>query len=364
MATRERIIEGKWTCAQCDSTGIRGRLKRCPFCGSPREAGEAKFDFGKADEKTGKRDAETVTDVEGIAMAGEGKDWFCANCDTSNKSGAGNCVGCGASHEHAALSAPLPPEEPPPPPVEEKSSGGGGLWGLLLASPVALAILAIVLLSCCCLGWMSTSKQVDGAVTAQAWQRTITVETFTAVTKQGWKSELKGGPSKMPVQGSGEHAGVDNVRGCVTKEKSPAKCEQKTKKVECGTEEKCTTKDLGNGFAKEVCEDVPKFCEEKYEECTAAVIDEQCTYDTYEWKPGVTSKAEAKDNKPIWPNPPSIGAQDRLKRDEKLTITVSWDGNTGDYAAKDEGEFTSWKVGDKAKVSVNGFGAVTGLQRP
>lgn len=364
MATTRRIIEGTWKCSSCDTTGVRGRLKRCPFCGSPREAVE-KFDFGEADAETGKRKAETVDDAELLKLATVGHDWFCANCDTANKADVGACGGCGASAEFAALSAPLPPEpepEPVPEPPPAKSGAGGAIGCTMLGG---IAVFALI---CCGAFWfvfLSTTTS-SGKVEAMRWERAVELERFTPESKSGWRSDMPRGPSVMPVNGAGEKAGASNVRACVDKEKKAAGCETKTRSVQCGTTQKCKTKDLGNGFAEEVCEDVPKMCDEKYEDCWPAVREDWCTWDTHAWKRVDRKEGKGEGKQLAWPAGLSAGAHDRLVRHETYTLSVAYDSGgkpaKADHNVKTEADYLRFDVGMPVAVDVNRMGSVTDVR--
>jgi hypothetical protein len=366
MAERRRIIEGTWKCSSCDTADIPGGTKVCPVCGNPREDDEAKFDFGKRDEKTGKSSKESVTDADALALAGAGADWYCASCCGANRGDAEKCKICGDSDPTSRLAkkpekpknaAPKGPPAPPPASGAGKAAAGMGLMGCLVGGGFLL-IGAVIVAAIVATMWTTSA---DGKVTAMHWERAIQTETFTLVSgKTGWKGDLKVVPSKLPKSGAGEVIGVDNLRSCNRLEKSPKKCEMVNKDVACGTEEKCEVKDKGNGFAEEVCTDVTKYCKEKVEECKEAVFDEKCTYDTYEWKsagPVATSKGD--DNKPAWPTTAAAGALDRQVKTEKYVLTVTSDGTTNTFEPSKEASFTRFSTGQSVVVTTNALGAVT-----
>jgi hypothetical protein len=369
MSERRRIIEGTWKCTSCDAAGIPGSQKVCPTCGNPREDEEAKFDFGKKD-ASGKSDAATVQDADKLALAAAGADWYCANCGTANTGTAVACKSCGTNDAESRLAKkPEKPRQSTPggtgAPVaaaaEPKKGGGGMLVGLIgcLGIGAIGAVLIVFVLAGVNQFWTSESA---GTVTAMQWSREITVETFTPVQgKKGWRTEMPKKASIVPKNGQGGEPGADNVRECTRKEKSPKKCETKTKQVQCGTVEKCEQKDLGNGFAEEVCKDVPKMCDEKYEECKEAVQDDWCTFDTYEWKKGQTYTSNGADAAPKWPDAPALGAMDRHVKAEKYALTVSYEGETATYEPKDEKEFAQFAPNQSVVVEVGAFGGVQGV---
>ena len=368
MAERRRIIEGTWTCSSCEAADIAGSVKICPTCGNPREDEEATFDFGKLD-ASGKSSKETVTDASKLELAGAGADWFCASCGGANRGDAEKCKVCGDGDPASRLARkPAKPKNAPkgppaPPAAPEKSGGKGAAMGVAGCLVLAFALAVVVVVGGLIVAAMWTTSSA-GSVTAMHWERAIQTETFTPVTgKTGWKSDLKLVASRMPSNGVNEVIGVDNLRSCVTGEKSPKKCENKKKSVQCGTEEKCEVKDKGNGFAEEVCTDVPKMCDQDVQECTEAVIDDKCTYDTYAWKAvGAPATVSGDDNAPKWPAVAGAGALDRQTKTEKYVVTVSAEGATNTYEPTTEAGFTKFSVGEKVVVTTNALGSVTDVE--
>lgn len=367
MAERRRIIEGTWKCGQCDTANIPGSAKVCPQCGSTREDDEAKFDFGERS-ASGASSAATVTDAAHLDLAAAGADWYCGNCGSANRGNSEKCIVCGNSDPDSRLAKK--PEKPKQnqasaQPVAAPPAGGGGakaamgVVGCAVLGLFGTAIAAVLLMFALSM-WKT---EAGGTVARMHWERTITSETFTQVTgKTGWKGDLTVRPTKMPVNGSGEVIGTENLRSCVTLEKSPKKCETKTRKAACGTEEKCEVKDKGNGFAEEVCKDVTKYCDEKYEDCVESVIDDKCTYDTWEWKPGTPVKASGDDNAPKWPTAAAPGKLDRQVKTEVYNLSLAVGPDTYDYAPANEAEFVKFKPQQSVVVTTNALGAVTDVR--
>lgn len=364
MGERRRIIEGTWTCTSCDTADIPGSQKVCSVCGNPREDEEAKFNFGKVD-ASGKSDRESVTDASKLELAAAGADWYCASCGGANKGNAEKCTICGDGDPASRLAKkPAKPKNAPPSPPPPASGGGAGAamgvagCGVLgFVGVLAVLILGFIVAAM----WTSESA---GKVEAMRWERSVQTESFTQVVgEKGWKGDLDVGASVMPKSGQGEKARAENLRDCVKGEKSPKKCEQVTKKVECGTEEKCEVKDKGNGFAEEICKDVPKYCDEKVEECKEAVFDEKCTYDTWTWKSkGAPLSAKGTDNAPKWPDAAAPGALDRQVKKETYAVDVSFEGGKGAYEPEKAENFTKLSVGQKVVVTTNALGTVTDVE--
>ena len=367
MGERKRIIEGTWKCKECGADEIPGREKICPGCGSPREDKEAKFDFGERS-ASGASTKASVDDADGLELAAGGADWTCMYCGGANKNADQQCTVCSADRAEKKKKPP----EPKPEPEEEKAtepkaaekSGGGGILGCGVGGIVLLVVLLVLV----CGGgifcfWATRTTEAAGSVVNTSWERQIVVERFNDVTKKGWKSEIPSSKPVMPVNGKGERAGAEKIRDCENKEKTPAGCETKTRQKQCGTEEKCTVKDLGNGMAEETCKDVPKYCDEKYEECSEAVREDYCKYDTYEWKEVDKEKASGSNDTPKWPKVDEPKKHDRQLKTEKYTVSVTYgEGEKGDYNPKTEADFLKWKKGQSVVVSVNNLGTVTDLK--
>ncbi len=375
MAKRTRIIEGTWNCTSCDTKGIPARHKRCPNCNNPREltGQESEFDFGEVDAKSGKSLREGVTDEKALEIAGAGEDWFCAYCGAANRGDLPRCKHCSAERTPDAKAAPRQAFDAPPPrpaAAPPKKSLGKKPWvGLLL------------MLSCfgTCL-WANRTHEYTGEVVGTAWKRAVVQERFTLVAKTGWQDELHATPARMPVDGRGEVAGVANIRDCVTRQRGTRQvpdgtervCRTKSRRVACGTEEKCTRRDRGNGFVEEVCEDVTKYCSESYEDCrnetryrAEPVYARQCTYDTHEWKPVDRREASGANDVPRWPELQVRGA-DRLRREEQYTVDIRYeDDGVKEHVLepKTEAEFLAWKKGQSVVLTVTNLGKVEQVVR-
>ncbi|MFL5356376.1 hypothetical protein [Archangium sp.] len=375
MATRTRIIEGTWNCTSCDARDILARHRSCPTCNNPREetGQESEFDFGGVDATSGKSLREGVTEEKALSAAAAGVDWFCDYCGASNRGDAPLCRHCRAQRSDTSRTlaekpaqAPRAPAPPPPPP----SKGFGRKWLVLGAS----------LLSCfgTCMFWGSRGHEVTGQVSSTEWTRTVHRESFQRVSKTGWSDELRTRSPRMPVNGQGEEPGVENLRDCVTRQRGTRQvadgtervCSTKSRRVQCGSEEKCSRHKMGNGYMKEECHDVPKYCSESYQDCrnqtryrSEPVYGQSCTYDTYAWNETDVRQESGRDSAPRWPEL-STGSLDRLRREEKYAVHIGYsDDGPKDYALepKTEAEFLSWEKGQSVPLQVNNFGSVNVL---
>lgn len=343
MGERTRILEGTWDCTECSTTAIAGRLKRCPTCGAPREGTEAEFDFSAN---------QSVIEPEGLDLATAGLDWYCFYCNAANRGDGERCGTCGAQRrELAGPSEPEEEEAPEPAP----SSSGRKFVGVLLVLLIVGGGFAL---------WASRTTMIRGEVTGVSWERQLVHEAFTRLDAQGWRTDLKIRKPVMPTLGEGDVPGLFEVRDCDHRERSPRSCEEKTRQTRCGVEEKCTVKDLGNGFAEETCRDVQKYCPEPYEECTEAVWDDWCTYSTHEWKHLNTAKTHDTTTTPAWPPPIEAGPLERVRKEESYEVRVRYGEEVHTFEPPDAASFSKWSVGSGVLVEVNNLGMVSAVERP
>lgn len=371
MATRRRIIEGRWRCTSCGSADILGRHKACPSCGSPRERDEMKMDFGAQDPRTGAAHAPTVTDSVAVAAALAGADWSCAGCGAGNRGDTDRCKACSSPRSEPGEGAPTTRASTTPP-------SGGKRW------PVALALVAPMLLCAGLYGWWSgLEHDVEGEVRSRSWERTEVVQGFNAVVAEGWRSALVERPTVMPREGRGEVIGVENVRGCERRQSGTVQvpdgteqvCTQSTRSVPCGTTESCSVNDLGNGFAEEVCSTSTVYCDEPYESCTIQtryrtepVYDDWCRYDTWAWQSLRTETTRGGDEAPAWPGLQASGDRERLVQSASYRVTFAWedDGEPNAHSVTDAtlAQWQSWPTGAPAVIRVNNGGDLRGIRHP
>jgi hypothetical protein len=372
MAKRTRIIEGTWNCSSCGRREIPARLRACPACNNPREETdkESEFDFGGVDAATGKSLRESVTDEKALSAAGAGADWFCEYCGASNRGDNPKCRHCRAERSdasrtlHQDAEPPEPLDGPPPPPVAPPKRSRRTWMYVVLGLIASCGTLAL---------WGARTRSVTGQVTDTAWTHTVHRETFERVQREGWRNELVASAARMPVNGQGESPGVENIRFCATRQRGTRQvadgtervCSTKQRQVQCGTQEKCSRQNMGNGFQKEVCHDEPKYCSESYEDCqdrtryrTEPVFDTSCTYDTFEWKEVDRKTVSGHEEPPTWPQL-TAGPLDRLRREEQYSVSVAYDsGKTHEFKPNSETDFLHWRKGQSVPLKVSNFGGV------
>ncbi len=358
--SRRRIIEGRWSCSSCGTQKILGRHKTCTACGSPREStdGETDYDFGGTT-STGGSTRETVTDADALALARSGEDWHCAACGSANRGDAEQCRSCGAAKGPTTQVAP--PAVPGP---HTSKKPHRWLKRFLALGIVVVAVIGLMV-------WATRTQEVEG-VTARTWTHTVSQERFTPWTTGGWQNTLNDRAPVMPVEGTGEVAGVQNVRDCQEKQSGTRQvpdgtetvCHQVTHQVQDGTREDCQIQDLGNGFAEEVCTHVATYTTETTEECQEQTIyrqepiyDTWCTYDTWTWKTIDQASHSGTWDAPTWPEL-ETGRLDRTRQAHAYLVTIAypWRGDTQHHEVEPASldELQRWKqVGPCARGQLN-----------
>jgi len=360
MASR-RIIEGTWKCGSCGTEGILARYKSCPTCGNPRESdAESKFDFGSASASGGLERA-TVTDAGALQLAAAGADWFCGYCGASNRGDHPACRTCGALRADAAAAV-----RPPAPPRRRRY--------------IFLKVVAVLVAAVFALGyWAAQTKDFEATIKSVSWERNVTLQTFTQVGRRGWRDQLTESATAMPVNGIGEFIGTENIRDCEDKQRGTVQvaigtervCRQASRSVACGSHTSCSTRDLGNGYAEEVCQDVTDYCSESYEDCndetqyrTDPVFVQECAYDTWEWQGRNMQTVRDDEAPPAWPVL-AIEENERTVLGQKFDAVLEYQRkgtHIVKFHATEPAAYEQWRRGQKRVIVVTNGGVVKGIR--
>jgi hypothetical protein len=188
--------------------------------------------------------------------------------------------------------------------------------------------------------WASRTYQDGGAAEALRWEHHTYRDNWQLVTREDWQSSLRLTPVKMPVRGVGEVAGIDNIRNCYQKF-------HHTDRVYAG--QSCS----GSGKNR--------HCHSRYNHIP--VYRPFCTYDTWDWivvedqlRTGDTTATE-------W-GTVTPGPVDRQRRVGAYDVVIDYreEGDPVLYHytlhPKTEGDFQSWRVGERVSVEVYNIGIV------
>ncbi|MEZ4240065.1 MAG: hypothetical protein R3F59_28735 [Myxococcota bacterium] len=138
-------------------------------------------------------------------------------------------------------------------------------------------------------------------VTGRRWSRTVQTRRLVASQGEGWDDAVPRGHGVLPARGEGGSEGLSGSPSCRAREREPERCHDETHREACGTTERCTRRDLGNGFAEEVCRDETKYCTRSERVCTPAVRDDWCTWTVLRWQDGRREVRQGTDEPPAWP---------------------------------------------------------------
>lgn len=340
----EVIKEGRWRCPNCAALN-RGQDVKCPGCGQARENVEFEYD----------ETAAAVTAADELAVARGGTDWVCAFCGTSNRAGQTVCRQCSAAASDGTKrqerDLPLGPVAPARAPAPSSP------WpGRLLLGFVALLLL---------LGWIG-SRESNRQLTLESasWMRTIEVEQQLPVKEEGWS--LPAGARELSrTQAVHHYVSVPIGTRPVTKVTH--------EKVKVGTrKQKTGVKDMGNGYFKEIYEEVPVYEQRRREHVVQETVyrkdpiyQTRYTYEVMKWKTVRTEKAAAEDTSPVWPDS-KLGPGDREGTRAEGYRCVFKDDAKGEQHTLDldAATFITLKIGDRVAGVFNGFGKLLRLDGP
>jgi uncharacterized Zn-finger protein len=287
----------------------------CPYC-EARNAGEAQFcqqcggDLreGKAREKGG---------VLGAHRDGPAADVTCPFCSTVNPGTARHCRSC---------QAPLPGVQTAAPEAPAKKNNRNIILG------VVLGILALILL--CWFLFFRTSELV-GTVQSAEWQRTIPLQALAPVAQEGWRDEI---PADRHTVGRCEErprtTQADPIPGLRSEEI-------------CGTP---YTIDQGTGFGQVV------------QDCEYRIYDDWCDYEVLEWTTVSTFEATGNDFAPFWPEPGTIGIEQRFgEYEESYKVVFRADGKNYTWTTSDPERFAEIGRNDNWILNINQIGGVQSL---
>lgn len=283
------VYEMWWDCSHCDTKGLLGASNRfCPNCGAQQDAASRYFP------PAGK---ETASNHEF-----DGADVSCPACNTPNGAKAHNCRNCGSpldGSEKVATVADRSSNAPKKPVAVKRKLP----WLWILGGIVGLVLL-------CCGVSMFWTKDLPLTVTSHSWERTIAIETMSAVSDSAWCDSMPSGAY-----------GVSRRRE-----------ERSTKKIPDG--EECSTRDVdrGNGTFERRRECKPKYREEP-------VYDDRCYFTVDRWTVSRTERATGTGTDCEWPvvgalrGGSSLGAERQGAKGEKYELSLKGeDGKT--YSCK------------------------------
>ena len=331
-------VELVWT---CDSCGTRnpGPIRSCTACGAPQPI-EVKFEHV---------DAATfnfIKDEALIRMAKSGPDKHCPYCGTRNLAETANCLKCGGDLTVGATSRPAGSVvEEAADPAPQAGQAGQVLREQTVQVPKKpmpkwLPVIGILLLIICCvfggiyLSRMLKTYQMSAVVAQTYWQRQVEVESYQAVRKSDWESNI---PSSA------------DPYNCDWRHRYDSDTPQANSEEICGEP---YTVDTGTGVGEVV------------QDCYYEVYEEYCSYDVMEWVVVDTLSLDGYTTVASWPGSSSLTSDQRLgKTSESYLITFDADGKEYPYRTSSYDLFQEATIGSRWLIEVNGLGAVTSIKR-
>jgi hypothetical protein len=343
------IREGKWKCTYCDAMN-RGRDLKCVGCGATREQ-DVQFIYDET--------ALEVTDEGQLQQAQIGPDWVCETCGVSNPNVRQECRQCGAPRggsrfrEVRMVQPAVPPQPPPPPPSKSPLKAIGTI------------ALSVILLLGFVIFYFTRTHETDLSVAGVEWQRNIEVEELQTLTEKAWEGEAPSDARIISRNREFHHNERIQTGTRPVEETYTEKVQVGTKKVKVGT------KDLGNGYFKDIYEDRPVYEDRKRTRTVQEPIyrDEpvyrnRLTYQVDRWKTTRTEQAQGNDNSPVWPEVPEGPKIRPGKREEKYLVQLKDpEGKTYQQEVTDA-EFLKFVPGSVWRASINNLGTIKKLEPP
>jgi hypothetical protein len=369
----ETTAWGRWDCTRCGQKDISGRDKRCPSCGDPREQHE--LDAMRPPDESEFATA-AITAPDELELAKSGPDWICGFCGTTNRGTATSCESCnGARDEATALGkvgelgsevAPKLPGKPgrAEPPIAELLPKRRSIkkWVLL-----GLAVMSFLL-------WCGfRDHDEEGEVVALRWKHTTLLQRWQDVSRGAW-APVSNSQQVPPVLGQGEVAGR-SITGCHQKhhhDESYAcgtESYNDSESYSCGSTQSCSTSRNGNGSFTRSCTSRPKTCyrtvrKTRTKYCSRPIYREWCDFITQEWVTKDSKVVSGEGHETHFAEIPPSGDLERNQRSGEYQVVVMYDEDKAHVATVERPEYDSWQKGERVILSVEGFGAVTGMRRP
>ncbi len=346
------IKEGAWDCPKCGLKRNRGPEKYCGGCGAPRDD-DVKFYLPD--------DAREIIDEAEQLRAELGPDWKCPFCTGDNRADKNYCTGCGAPREGAdtrkAVETRFDGQKPPEPPKP------AGPTKKMSATPFLIGCGAILLFFII-IGSIFGPKANTITPKSFIWERTIEVEKYGTSIEKAWEESVPAGAKIISRQR--ESAGTRKVQtGSVTKQRTV------TDKVQSGTQRvKVGTKDMGNGYFKDIYENKPVYKEvqrkESYQDPIyreEPVYKNRVTYSIDKWTAVRTERTGAGDHNAIWPRTNLRQGEREGKKTEKYTaLFTDKKGKELKYETSSESQWNAIREDQKYKARVDFFGTITKIE--
>lgn len=352
MLRNGRIIEGFWDCTQCSEKGIRGGLRNCTCCGSPRGTDTVFYMKDPSSHYVSQSVANEVSQCP---------DWLCSYCEYLNSSKSKCCSSCGALKSdseknyfemRAEKKNKIEASDNTRGSLQKQNTSSNKkstlslLISLIRSKPfeVVKFLLAVLSLFLVVFGLISVLVPKKDTLTIQgfSWERVINIEELKTIRKSGWTlpDEARLVDSKSELHHYNQVVDhYETVR------------EKRTRQVIDHYESYVSGyRDLGNGHFQEVISKQPVYKTETYYENVQKPVYKQVPvyktkyyYDNDEWVSSRKIETSGKDKNLKWGTYNLSSNEREGKRVERLYIS----------ATNKKGKLVSYKINSKKWQSLN-----------
>jgi uncharacterized OB-fold protein len=281
----------------------------CPYCGTRNQSNNEICIQCGGDLVEGKK--RKAGRVIGTFQTDTAIDIKCPNCGVFNSPSNQYCQECGGPIKYIGHK-----EKVKPVPDKTASKKKRPIW-LIIPILIMLAICIVLVIL------FSTKRSETGIVENVHWTRTIQIENFGPVTKEGWEIDIPGDAVITECKKAYHHT---------SSEPEPISTEI------CGTP---YVVDEGTGIGEVV------------EDCEYEVYADYCTYSIEEWYLFDSISQEGGDFNPQWPEI-QLGVDQRYgNMTEGYEIYFSTDDAAYSFSTNDQSLFLQSEIGTEWELSIN-----------
>lgn len=372
------IVEGKWDCTYCGTTGIGGHTKVCPGCGRPVGENVKYYVDDVSPEKAIKPSG--VDDLN--------PEWRCSYCGAYNKYSATKCQRCSASKEADSkdyfdihgkqaeewMKTDKPIEERTEQTYETKPNAPTDsqhnysprsnsdsvlekICSRTWKTSVLISIIILLVVALIAGGiYFFAPHEQNVLITGKEWSRSIAIEKYMTVEENDW-SVPSGGRVKYVMSEIHHYTEVlDHYE---------TKVETKSRRVIAGYDTETYTRDLGNGNFEVETRQVPRyeteFYTETYQEPVYVSVPVYATkyyYEIERWKYFRSVNTSGTSGEPYWGSVELSDLEREGSHSEKYTLYYAWKDDVRSTNVNYD-VWEKYSKDDTAKVKINRIGVIS-----
>ncbi len=220
------------------------------------------------------------------------------------------------------------------------------LGRILIGAGIAVAVVLLVL-------FLKTHEEKVSAA-AFSWERTVAIEAYRTIAEEDW-AVPSGGRETGSFRAVHHHDRVlDHYKDV------PTRVQTGTKRVRCGT------KDMGNGYFKDVYCNEPVYGTKMVKEAVYRqdpVYRTKYRYDIERWVPARTDRARGNDQNPRWPESVLASNERQGGRGETYMVFLQDQRGETHELSCSYAEWMGFKRGRQYAASFNSFDQFMGLRK-